>query len=97
MLKFKYVPLSVSIFLERCLPVNFHYILKNVASTSLQTMKCTFVQATSCEVESAHCVAAVMTRFWSAVSSATCATFLAFSTSMAAALATALARFIIMS
>lgn len=57
----------------------------------------TLVQATSCEVERAHCVAAVITRFCSAVSSATCATFFAFSTSSAAALATALARFIMMS
>lgn len=68
-----------------------------VACTWATQYASTFVHATSCDVESAHCVAAVMTRFWSAVSSATCATFLAFSTSMAAALATALARFIIMS
>lgn len=50
--------------------------------------------ATSWEVDRAHWVAAAITRFWSTVSSATWATFFAFSTNMAAALATALARFI---
>lgn len=54
----------------------------------------TFVQATSWEVERAHWVAAAITRFCNMVSSATWATFLAFRTNIAAALATALARFI---
>lgn len=54
----------------------------------------TLVQATSCEVERAHRVAAAITRFCNMVSSATWATFLAFRTNMAAALATALAKFI---
>lgn len=73
-------------------PVFFHIHL-NV----LQTYSCTLAHATSWEVDRAHWVAAAMTRFWSTVSSATWATFLAFSTNMAAALATALARFIRMS
>lgn len=60
-------------------------------------MSRTLAHATSWDVDRAHCVAAAMTRFWSTVSSATWATFLAFSTNMAAALATALARFIRMS
>lgn len=63
----------------------------------LQTCSCTLAHATSWEVDRAHWVAAAMTRFCSTVSSATWATFLAFSTNMAAALATALARFIRMS
>lgn len=63
----------------------------------LQTCSCTLAHATSWEVDRAHWVAAAITRFWSTVSSATWATFLAFSTNMAAALATALARFIRMS
>lgn len=57
----------------------------------------TLVQATSCEVDRAHWVAAAITRFCNVVSSATWATFLAFRTNIAAALATALARFIRMS
>lgn len=63
----------------------------------LQTCSCTLAHATSWEVDRAHWVAAAITRFWSTVSSATWATFLAFSTNMAAALATALAKFIRMS
>lgn len=53
----------------------------------------TLAHATSCEVDRAHWVAAAMTRFWRTVSSATWATFFAFRTNMAAALATALAKF----
>lgn len=63
----------------------------------LQTGCGTLAHATSWEVDRAHWVAAAITRFWSTVSSATWATFLALSTNMAAALATALARFIRMS
>lgn len=59
-----------------------------------QTCSRTLAHATSWEVDRAHWVAAAMTLFWRTVSSATWATFLAFSTNMAAALATALARFI---
>lgn len=60
----------------------------------MNTASLTLAQATSWEVESAHCVAAAITLFCRTVSSATCATFLAFNTNIAAAFATALARLI---
>lgn len=70
--------------------MSFPYLAGDMNKFEISTL----VQATSCEVDRAHCVAAAITRFCNMVSSATWATFLAFRTNIAAALATALARFI---
>jgi len=52
----------------------------------------TLVQATSCDVASAHCVAELITLFCNSWSSVVEATAFAFNTNWAVALATALAR-----
>jgi len=88
---YKQTHMAQSVKWEMKLEMGIYDIWQNCQLWQLPEADLTLAQATSCEVARAHCVAAPITLFWVAWSSQVAAMFLAFSTSAAVVLATALA------